>query len=124
MASGYSKTHYDEAIELQSLKEAVLYVALFTSAPDDTGAGTEADWGGYARESVAFGPIVVQPSGSYMVSVNAQSWSGLPGADLYGIGLYDDPTAGNLRRYAVLSPPLHIYSYLTFPIAALVLKED
>jgi hypothetical protein len=38
-------------------KPAALYVALFTSAPDDAGGGTEVAGGGYARIAIAPGDL-------------------------------------------------------------------
>jgi hypothetical protein len=76
------------------------YVALFTSAPNDAGGGTEVSGGAYARQSVTFS-----------VSGNTATNSGAieyPTATAgYGtvthVGIFDASSGGNLIAYAALT---------------------
>lgn len=76
------------------------HVALYTSAPNDSGGGTEVSGGAYARQSVTF-----------TVSGNTATNSGAveyPTATAgYGtvshVGVFDAATGGNLIAYAALS---------------------
>ena len=76
------------------------YVALFTSAPNDAGGGTEVSGGAYARQSVTFS-----------VSGNTATNSGAieyPTATAgYGtvthVGVFDASSGGNLIAYAALT---------------------
>ena len=76
------------------------YVALFTSAPNDAGGGTEVSGGAYARQAVTFS-----------VSGNTATNSGAieyPTATAgYGtvthVGVFDASSGGNLIAYAALT---------------------
>ena len=76
------------------------YVALFTSAPNDAGGGTEVSGGAYARQAVTFS-----------VSGNTATNSGAieyPTATAgYGtvthVGIFDASSGGNLIAYAALT---------------------
>ena len=45
------------------------YVALYTSAPNDAGGGTEVSGGGYARKTVAFGLQQLQEQELHLTQV-------------------------------------------------------
>lgn len=76
------------------------YVALFTSSPDDTGAGTEVATGGYARQSVTF-----TDAGGGIYSNSAQISFDAVGAD-YGtvvaVAVFDALTSGHLLAWKVV----------------------
>lgn len=77
-----------------------LYLALFTTAPDDTGAGTEVSGGSYARTSVAMS--VTGSVASNTAAVEFPTATGSWGTIAY-VAVYDAATAGNQLCYATLT---------------------
>lgn len=79
------------------------YVALFTSAPSDSGGGTEVSTGGYARQSVTFASAT-SPGGttsnSGAVSFTA---SGASYGTVTHVGIFDASTAGNLLWHGAMT---------------------
>lgn len=79
------------------------YVALFTSAPSDSGGGTEVSTGGYARQSVSFASAT-SPGGttsnSGAVSFTA---SGASYGTVTHIGIHDASTGGNLLWHGAMT---------------------
>lgn len=71
-----------------------VYLALFTSATDDTGAGTEVTGGSYARQAVTF-------SSSWLNSVTV-SFTNMPSASVTHIALFDASTSGNMLLHNAL----------------------
>jgi hypothetical protein len=94
-----------------------IYLALFTSNPDEDGSGTEVTTSGtaYARQSVAFTVSGNTASNSAAVEFPTATAS-------YGtvshVGLYDASTAGNLLAYAALSASKDIASGDVFRVPA------
>ena len=94
-----------------------IYLALFTSNPDEDGSGTEVTTSGtaYARQSVAFTVSGNTASNSAAVEFPTATAS-------YGtvshVGLYDASTAGNLLAYAALSASKAIASGDVFRVPA------
>jgi hypothetical protein len=76
------------------------HVALYTSAPNDSGGGTEVSGGAYARQSVAF-----TVSGNTATNSGAVEYPTATAS--YGtvshVGVFDAATGGNLIAYAALS---------------------
>lgn len=79
---------------------STIYVSLFTSAPDDTGAGTEVSGGSYARQSMAF--TVTNDTASNTSNVEfpkaTASWG-----TVSHFAVYDASTGGNMLCYGTLS---------------------
>jgi len=81
-----------------------LYVALFTSAPSDTGGGTECSGGSYARKSMAAMTVsgtspTTATNGAAVEFVTATgSWG-----TVTHVGVFDASTSGNLLGWAALS---------------------
>lgn len=77
-----------------------LYLALFTSNPDEDGSGTEVSGGAYARQTVAF-----NISGNTASNTAAIEYATATAS--YGtvshVGIYDALTSGNLIAYAALT---------------------
>lgn len=77
-----------------------LYLALFTSNPDEDASGTEVSGGGYVRQSAAFTVSGNTASNSAAIEFPTATAS-------YGtvshVGVYDASTGGNLIAYAALS---------------------
>ena len=83
------------------------YIALFTVMPNDDGTGgTEAAFGGYARQAVANDltewPAAVSGTKSNANPVDYGVASTGP-TSVVGFGFYDDPTAGDLWATADLT---------------------
>ena len=76
------------------------YVALFTSAPNDAGGGTEVSGGAYARQSVTF-----SVSGNTATNSGAVEYPTATAG--YGtvthVGIFDASSGGNLIAYAALT---------------------
>lgn len=76
------------------------YLALFTSAPSDSGGGTEVSGGGYARQSVTF--TVSGNTASNNAALEYPTATGNYGTVTH-VGVYDASSAGNLLAYASLT---------------------
>lgn len=94
------------------------YVALFTSAPSDSGGGTEVSGGSYARVNHAASTTNwrnTQNSGTGASSGTGGATSNVgtityatPTANwgtISHFGIFDDPTAGNLLFHGALTAP-------------------
>ena len=90
-------------------------VALYTSAPSDTGGGTEVSGGGYARQAVTF-----SVSGDTASNTAALEYATATAA--YGtvshVGVFDAATGGNLIAYAALATSKAIATGDVFRIPA------
>jgi len=79
---------------------ATLYVALYTSAPSDTGGGTEVSGGAYARQTAAFSISADTASNTSAIEYPTAT------AD-YGtvvaVGVFDASSSGNLLAYGNLT---------------------
>lgn len=84
------------------------YLALFTVAPSDSGGGTEATGGGYARVSAA-GKFPAPTSGAGTVSNNATiafttfTGSVSSGAAFVAAAVFDASTSGNMLGWCDLA---------------------
>ena len=76
------------------------HIALYTSAPSDTGGGTEVSGGGYGRQAVTF-----TISGNTASNTSALEFPTATGS--YGtvthVGVFDAASGGNLIAYAALT---------------------
>lgn len=86
---------------------ATIYVALFTSATDETGAGTEVVAGGhtYARQAITFSAPAGTGNTSNTATVTFTDW---PGVTATHYALMDANVAGNMLFQAPLSTPLTV----------------
>lgn len=86
---------------------STLYVALFTSAPSDTGGGTEVSGGGYARQTGTFTTSSGTASNDSAIEYPTAT------AD-YGtvvaMGIFDASTSGNLLAYGTLTVSKNVSS--------------
>jgi hypothetical protein len=92
-----------------------LYLALFTSNPDEDGSGTEVSGTSYARTSVAF--TVSGNTASNTAAVEFPTAGGSWGTVSH-VGIYDASTAGNLMAYAALTTSKAIESGDVFRVPA------
>ena len=138
MATGNSKSNYAEALVLNALLKgsgftapSSHYLALYTTAPTDSGGGTEVSTSGtaYARQSIALGSVATQsPSGS---QVSNSSDISFPVATAnYGtvvaFGIFDASTSGNLLYYGNLtsSQTINTGNQALFPAGSITILED
>lgn len=77
-----------------------LYLALFTSNPDEDGSGTEVAGGAYARQTVAF--TVSGNTASNTAAVEYATATASFGTVSH-VGVYDALSGGNLMAYAALT---------------------
>ena len=94
---------------------ATLYLALFTSNPDEDGSGTEVSGTSYARTSVAF--TVSGNTASNTAAVEFPTAGGSWGTVSH-VGIYDASSAGNLMAYAALTTSKAIESGDVFRVPA------
>jgi hypothetical protein len=137
MASG--KSDYLEAALLNHLFGGVAYAvpgtyhfALFTSAPNDTGGGTEVNpsGSGYARKVVTndttnFPTIAAPASKTNGASIDFLTASAAWGT-VVAFGIYDAASGGNLLFWGDLTTARSVLSGDTprFAAGALVITED
>ena len=76
------------------------YLGLFTSAPGETGGGTELSGSAYVRKSVAF--TTSGNTTSNNASIEFPTATGNWGTVTH-VGVFDASTSGNLMAYATLS---------------------
>lgn len=95
-----------------------IYVALHTANPTDAGSGAEVVYTSYARVQVT---VWDAPSARATQNTNVINFP-TPGSDgdapVTHIGIWDDPTAGNLLFYGALTTPKNIQNGVDFSIAA------
>ncbi|MAL86560.1 MAG: hypothetical protein CMI23_09440 [Opitutae bacterium] len=77
-----------------------LYVALFTSAPSDTGGGTEVSGGAYARQTGAF--TVSSGTASNSSAIEYPTATADYGT-VVAMGIFDASSGGNLLAYGSLT---------------------
>lgn len=79
------------------------YVALYTSAPSDSGGGTELSGSGYAREAVTFaaatsGAGTTSNSGAVVFTADGGDWGSVT-----HMGIHDASSSGNLLWHGALA---------------------
>jgi hypothetical protein len=79
---------------------STLYVALYTSAPSDTGGGTEVSGGAYARQTAAF--TVTNDTASNTSAIEYPTATADYGT-VVAVGVFDASSSGNLLAYGNLT---------------------
>jgi len=79
---------------------STLYLGLFTSAPGETGGGTELSGSAYVRKAIAF--TTSGDTTSNNAAVEFPTATGSWGTVTH-VGVFDASTSGNLMVYATLS---------------------
>jgi hypothetical protein len=79
---------------------ATLYVALYTSAPSDTGGGTEVSGGAYARQTAAF--TISADTASNTSAIEYPTATANYGT-VVAVGVFDASSSGNLLAYGNLT---------------------
>lgn len=120
-----SLTNYGEDKLLTLFKdEGPYYLALFTTAPGETGGGTEVTGGAYARRQVTFGT----PSEGTMKNSAAIEFPTATGSwgTAVAWGLFDAAANGNLVWYGSITTPKELLAGDIYRVNAnnLVLTMD
>ena len=83
---------------------STLYVGLYTSAPSDTGGGTECSGGSYARKSM---PAMTVSGTSPTTATNGAAVEFVTATGSWGtvthVGVFDAASSGNLLAWAALT---------------------
>jgi hypothetical protein len=92
-----------------------LYLGLYTSAPSDTGGGTELSGSGYARQAMA-----MSVSGNTASNSAVEEFATATGSwgTVTHVGVFDASTSGNLLAYGALSASKAIATGDVFRIPA------
>lgn len=110
-------------------RPGVVYIALFTAAPNPAGGGTEVAGGSYARQAVtndaANWPAAVTRSKSNASLITFPQATAAWGTITH-VALFDALSGGNLLRYQALTDPITIQngSQFSFPVGSLVFTEN
>lgn len=78
---------------------STVYLALYTSAPTDSGGGTEVTGGSYVRKAITF---TSASSGSASNDSNVD-FTNMPACTVVAVGIFDASTSGNLLAYGSLT---------------------
>ncbi len=82
---------------------STLYVALYTSAPSDTGGGTEVSGGGYVRKTSTFNVSGTNPTTASNASAVEYPTATANYGTVVAVGIFDALSSGNLLAYANLT---------------------
>lgn len=99
-----------------------VYVALFTTAPDDSGGGVEASGGAYVREPIAFDA----PSSGVTQNTDIETWTGTAAhGTVVAWGIFDAVTVGNLLFWDTVdtSQPFNVDDTVRFSVGALIIQH-
>jgi hypothetical protein len=94
-------TNYGENLALDYLLGQATHIALFTTAPGETGAGTEVSGGGYARQAISFNAAANGQSANsadVLFPTATASWG-----TITHVGLFDAVSGGNMIWHGALS---------------------
>lgn len=111
-------------------RPATHYFALYTSAPDDAGGGTEVSGNAYQRKAMPNdGSLWSIPAGGQSrnaVAVQFVEPTGAGWGTITHFGIFDAASGGNLLRHGALTTPKSIPTGSTafFPVGSLVISED
>jgi hypothetical protein len=91
----------DHVVGTTSYTKPTTHLALFTVAPTDSAAGTEATGGSYARQALA-GLFTAAASGATSNNANID-FPNMPACTIVAIGIMDNSTGGNLLIHGTLT---------------------
>jgi hypothetical protein len=96
------------------------WVALFTTAPTDSAAGTEVTGGSYARVAKARGSTHFQRSGNQVTNKTLVTFptATAPWGTVVAVGVLDAASGGNLIAWAPLPQPRTIGTGSAFTLPA------
>lgn len=110
-------------------RPANVYVALFTSAPSDSGGGTEVSGGSYARATVTNNSTnFPAASGGVKSNGTAITFAQATGAwgTIVAFAIFDALSSGNMLYWGALTASKTVANGDTpsFPVGSLVFTED
>jgi hypothetical protein len=76
-----------------------VYLALYTTSPSATGAGTEVSGGSYARLAITFGAA----SNGAVSNAAELDFANMPATTVRGMAIMDASSAGNMLFYGTLA---------------------
>lgn len=93
---------------------STVYLALYTSVPNDGGGGTEVSGNGYSRQAITFGAA---SSGSITNSADVEATaSGGNWGDIIAVGIFDAASSGNFLAWdAITSTTINDGDTIRFP---------
>lgn len=89
----------DHVLGTTTFTKPTTYVALYTTAPTDSSAGTEVTGGSYARIAGAWDAA----SGGASSNSGNLDFTGMPACTVVAVGILDNSTGGNLLIYGTLT---------------------
>jgi hypothetical protein len=110
-------TNYGEDAALDALLTGTLYIALYSTAPGETGGGTELTGNNYARTSISAwdgnGTDTRTNTSNIDFPAASADW-----AEVTHLAILDASSGGNMIFYGTLTTPVTCTSGKTFRIAA------
>lgn len=91
------------------------YLALTTTAPTATVAGTEVAGGSYARQNLA--SVLTTESGGVVSSSGAVTFASMPATTVVGWEIRDAAAAGNVLYYGTFDLPITLTAGQSLPIS-------
>jgi hypothetical protein len=85
-----------------------VFAALYTSAPDDTGAGTEVDDANYIRQQVSFSEPDTNGNIKNDVTLTFPAFAATSELQVSHVALFDAETGGNMLEYTPITPAVDI----------------
>ena len=89
----------DHLMGTTTFTKPTTYVALYTTAPTDSSAGTEVTGGSYARIAGSWDAA----SGGATANSGNLDFTGMPACTVTAVGVLDNSTGGNLLVYGTLT---------------------
>jgi hypothetical protein len=89
----------DHLMGTTTFTKPTTYVALYTTAPTDSSAGTEVTGGSYARIAGSWDAA----SGGATANSGNLDFTGMPACTVVAVGVLDNSTGGNLLVYGTLT---------------------
>lgn len=92
-----------------------VYLALYTTATDEDGSGTEVTGGSYARQAITFNAGADPGLAEQAATV---TFSSMPSCTVVAAAIHDHPTAGNMLLHGRLPRARVVTAGQPFPVPA------
>lgn len=83
---------------------AAIYLAVYTTATNDAGGGTEVSGGSYARQAMTFS--APDPTGGFIVTSADVEFSNLPAVTVTNAAIWTALSGGNLLCHGAVDTPI------------------
>lgn len=105
---------------LDLIKEDTPHLALYTSAPNASGGGTELSGGSYVRRPITFSSV----SNGSIANTVAMTYSNLPTAQVTHYAILDAETGGEMKVFGALNATAAIVSgdQIQFPVNSVIIN--